>query len=253
MIKIVEDINDYQNKLVKCEQNIQKIYDMCTSEKKNAYELLETYGLTKRNFAVSHSVILTLEEKINNYLKRAELQSFLISTAESSLNGGLPKYLIDKDELYQLNDDPYALFTLMNIFDEKLVDFEGYSEVIDADLIHNTSKNISLIGNKCMIDIANRVEIMEKADISDYEDDDFIYNFANHALLKAFKELNIHECDYLPSEVRAEIIKSLQIGLNVFDTADIYILFNMASQKLFEINEEAKTLEENNSKKKKKK
>lgn len=250
MIRIVEDINNYQNKLVNCEDNIKKIYDMCTKEQKNAYELLELYGLTKRNFAITHSVIISLEEKINNYLKRAELQDFLINMAESSLNNKSPKYLVDNNDIFKINDDPYTLYILMSIIDEKLVDFENYSKTVDADLIYNTSKNISSISNDCLVKISEKVKTMEKADISNFEDDNFTYNFANYALLKAFKNQNIHECDYLPNDIRKEIITILQTSLKNFNTGNIYQLFDLAAQNLFEINGEAKRIEESNQERK---
>ena len=66
--------------------------------------------------------------------------------------------------------------------------------------------------------------------------------FDNYALLDAFKKQSIKECTYLPEDIRIQIIKLLQQGLNKYDSTDLYELFDLAEQKLITLAEETKII-----------
>ena len=239
MIKIVEVLNNNQQALYDCAEKIDGVYELCTKRDNNAYQLLELYGLTKRISAYSYYVMLNLADTIKAYANRIDALDFIINM---TTNNG-PQSFVTESEIIRLNNDPDFLYKLLTVMDEKLIDFENYEQVVNDEMVHTSSKKISSISKEIFTNIAYKISEMENANISDDEDDDFLKNIANEAILKALKSHNVNEVALLPDDVRIEIIKILQIGLNIYDINDIYQLFYLADQRLIQLFEETKKID----------
>ena len=214
MIRIIENINNDQTKLFKCYEKMQQIYNICKNGKNNIYQLLERYALAKRNLALSYNVAYRLSDSLTMYNKRIDTVNALVDMA-SKEDSNTPSSFITDNEIISINTNPEIIYALLSSMDEKIIDYEEFIKIYDCERINTSSANISLLNEK----------------------------ITNNALFRAFKSHNVNECALLPSDARAEIIKMLQAGLNIYDTGDIYVLFEIAEQKLKNIYEETKMID----------